>query len=117
MANCPEIAAQQQPIWEEILKKLPLKFDTDISATVVLKLMELLKQQRADLLGANQERTAKVVGVLGEAYKACDSDEMDKAVVELFRSMGSAVEQCKGGLNPTQTRKIEKLLKDAQMVN
>lgn len=116
-ACSPALLQQQPQLWDEILKKLPLKSDTEIGAQVIIKLMELLKQQRPDVLGANGERTATAVGVIGEAYKAYDSDDTDKLIVDFFRSMGAAVEQCKGGLSATQTRKIEKLLKDATMVN
>merc|ERR1719453_2788070 len=71
------------------LTKLPLKADLEEAKKVHLLVVQLLQQQHAGLLGANQENVGKILSVLAEIHKQEDmsNDEIDTLIATIFKSL------------------------------
>jgi hypothetical protein len=123
-----QILAHNQPLsagnpgyWELLLKdkNLQLKHDTDVGLYVNLTLVQLMKAQRADVLGPNQQFLPAILGLLADVYKTdtCN-EELEKELLGLFSQLSENIfADAKSKIKPNQWTKIEKIIRDAQSQN
>ncbi|CAD7953911.1 unnamed protein product [Amoebophrya sp. A25] len=115
LANSVTLSSKNQNLWDSLLlPKLPLKNDTEVGASVIVKLLECFQAQRADILGEGQKRIPAICAVFAEAYKSSDSEDMDSQVKKVFSSFPTDFFQTtlKPNFKDTQWKKLEKLMKD-----
>jgi len=95
------------------LSKLPLKADLEEAKKVHKLVCELLQQQHAGLLGANQENVGKILSVLAEIHKQEDmsNDEIDTLIATIFKALPrEMIAKFAGCFTEKQQKRIEKLL-------
>lgn len=101
------------PAWQMVVGKLPLQDDEDEAKKVHKAVAELLLEQHAGLLGAEQAHLGKILSALAEVYKQenlCNEDT-DAAILRIFQMLPrDNLLKLASGFSEKQQKKIEKML-------
>jgi len=95
------------------LSKMPMKADLEEAKKVHLMVCQLLQQQNAGMLGANQENVGKILSVLAEIHKAEDmsNDEIDALILQIFKALPrEMLGKFAGSFSEKQQKRVEKML-------
>jgi len=95
------------------LAHMPLREDEDEAKKVHAKLVELVLQQHAGLLGPDKTNLGRILSIFAEVYhqENISEKEMDEKIVYIFKNVGAdLLKACANCFTEKQQRKIEKIM-------
>jgi hypothetical protein len=111
--NMPQQCPPDVNAFGLFLSRLPMRADVEEAKKVHKLLADLLQQQHAGLIGANQENLGRMLSILAEIHQQEDisNDELDAQILQIFKALPMDVIQKNAAcFTEKQQKRIEKML-------
>lgn len=113
LINMPAQCQNVDQAWQLVFKNLPLRADLHEAKKINKDLMERVQRGEPNVIGANQERLPKLLGIL--ARVCTDEEQIEDDVKEQIEKFLKTVPmetlvQMKAGFSEREMKKIEKII-------
>eukprot|EP00930_Biecheleria_cincta_P032957 TRINITY_DN22821_c0_g1_i1.p1 TRINITY_DN22821_c0_g1~~TRINITY_DN22821_c0_g1_i1.p1 ORF type:complete len:1112 (-),score=279.03 TRINITY_DN22821_c0_g1_i1:64-3399(-) len=110
------VSSTQAQLWNVWLSGLPCQEDDQEGIRNHRKLLELMVQERAEVVGEGGQNVPKLLQILVDVYKSeMVDDETSKGIGQLALRLGEArLEQFASGFSEKQRKKLARIVREAQ---